>query len=173
MPNQYPHMNLPPYQDFPTLKNSMILLREIRPEDIKDLVEISFYDGKAASDEEEAKFMQARIDADYQRGDSIHWGIVDLEMDQVVGTCGYYRGFEGGSGELGCVLKPAFRGQGYMRTALELAIEFGFQQIGLEKVVAITSQQNEKAVRLLTRLQFVKTANLSDGEVEYQYLRKI
>lgn len=172
MPNQYQHMNLPPYQDFPTPKNSTILLREIRTEDIKDLVEISFYDGKAASDEEEAKFMQARIDADYQRGDSIHWGIVDLEMEQVVGTCGYYRGFENGSGELGCVLKPAFRGQGYMRTALELAIEFGFQQIGLEKIMAITNTQNEKALRLLERLQFVETTKLGDGDVEYQYYRK-
>ncbi len=163
-------MNLPPYEVFPKLQNQSIQLREIQASDIQDLVEISYYDGQGATNETEALAMQVRIDADYQNGDSIHWGIVDLEKNRVVGTCGYYRGFEKGAGELGCVLKPAFRGQGYMQAALELAIAFGLNHIGLEKVVAITSIQNEKALRLLTRLKFVETARLGDEDVEYQYL---
>lgn len=163
-------MNLPPYENFPRLRNQTIELREIRNSDIPDLVEISFYDGQGASNEAEALAMQARINTDYQNGNSIHWGIVDLEKQKIVGTCGYYRGFENGAGELGCVLKPAFRGQGYMLAAMELAIPFGWKNMGLEKIFAITSLQNEKALRLLKRLQFVEVAALKDEMVEYQYI---
>ena len=77
-----------------------MLLRQIIPADMKDLVEISRYDGKPALSEADALEMQDRINADYQNGASIHWGIVDKEKQVLVGTCGYYRGLDQGTGEL-------------------------------------------------------------------------
>jgi len=102
-------MNLPPYCRFPELSNGRIFMRQIVSNDIKYILEISFYDGKVASDVEAAAEIQQKINANYQNGEGIHWGIIDIATQKIVGTCGYYRGFDNQAGELGCVLLPQFQ----------------------------------------------------------------
>jgi ribosomal-protein-alanine N-acetyltransferase len=161
-------MKLPPYNVFPNISNDKISLRQILTAEIKDLVEISFYDAVQATTVPQAAEMQAKINQDYINGNSIHWGIADRLTNKIVGTCGYYRGLDKGEGELGCVLLPQYRGQGFMTSAMVLAIEFGLNTIGLKRIWAATSQQNKEAIKLLERLDFIKIANLDDNEVEYE-----
>lgn len=156
------------FNDFPNVKGSRVSLRQIMDADIPDLIEISFYDAVQAETVEQAAEMQARIDRDYLDGNSIHWGIVDNETHQIVGTCGYYRGLDRGEGELGCVLLPKYYGQGYMTDGMSLAIDFGLNTMRLKRIWAATSRENGPAMKLLKRLHFVKTADLSDGEIEYE-----
>ena len=162
-------MMLPPYRNFPTFTSDHIRLRAIVPDDLEDIVEISYYDGQKAQTAEDALKMLDKINADYQRGDSINWGITTKEEDTIVGTCGYYRGFANGTGELGFVLKSAFRGKGYMSAAVKAAAEFGLQKMGLQRVIAITGNQNTKAIQVLERAQFVKTKELEDDYSEYEF----
>ena len=161
-------MKLPPYNIFPTIAGDKISLREILVTDIKNLVDISFYDAVQATSVQQATEMQEKISKDYIDGNSIHWGIEEKLTKKIVGTCGYYRGFYNGTGELGCVLLPQYRGQGFMTSAMLLAIDFGLNNIGLKRIRAITSQQNSAAIRLLERLNFIKIAGLHDNEVEYE-----
>lgn len=160
-------MNPPPYDIFPILPGEHILLRPILPADIGEVIDISYYDGQAAETQEQAATMQEKINRDYAAGNSIHWGIADKVTGRIVGTCGYYRGFEQGTGELGCVLRPPFRGRGYMTEALRLAIDFGWREMRLQRITAVTTPQNLKAIQLLERLQFKKVADMQDGKVEY------
>ena len=88
--------------------------------------------------------------------------------DDIVGTCGYYRRLDKGEGELGCVLLPRYRGQGYMTSALLLAIAFGKDNIGLKRIWAITTKPNKKAIHLIEKLNFNKVVDFSDDEVEYE-----
>ena len=166
-------MKLPPYDKFPEIISDAIVLRQVQADDIKDLVEISFYDSRPALTVEDATEMQDRIDLDYQNGTSIHWGIADKQTNEIMGTLGYYRGLDKGIGELGCVLKPEFRGQGFMTTAIKLAIEFGLNDIGLTKIIAITTKQNDRAIKLLGHLNFIKTADLQEDEIEYQLAQQV
>ena len=161
-------MKLPPYDIFPNVTADNILLRQITTADIKDLVEISFYDAVQATTVQQATEMQDKINKDYFDGNSIHWGIADKSTNKIVGTCGYYRGLDRGAGELGCVLLPQYRGQGYMTAAMLSAIEFGLNNIGLNRIWAITTKENMNAVKLLERLNFLKVADLQDNEVEYE-----
>ena len=161
-------MNLPPYDIFPIISADRISLRQILPSDIKDIVEISFYDAIQATTKLQATEMQAKINNDYKNGNSIHWGIADKETNNIVGTCGYYRGFDKEAGELGCILLPQFRGQGFMTPAMQLAIDFGQNNIGLKRIWAITTKQNDNAIKLLNRLNFIKISNLPDDEVEFE-----
>lgn len=163
------NMNLPPYDTYPTISNETVILRQVLPSDIADILEISFYDAVQATTIEEALAMQEKIDQNFRDGNSIHWGIADAKTNKLVGTCGYYRGFDKGAGELGCVMLPAFRGQGFMTNALQLAIRFGLNDIGLERIWAITTKGNLNAIQLLERLQFVKIADLEQDEIEYVY----
>lgn len=161
-------MNLPPYHNFPSISGDKISLRQILPSDIQDLIEISFYDAVQATTLQQATEMQSKINQDYTDGNSIHWGIADNKTNTIVGTCGYYRGFDNQTGELGCVLLPQFRGKGHMTAAMQLAIDFGLKNIGIKQVRAITTIQNGNAIKLLARLNFVKISDLPDDEIEYE-----
>lgn len=162
-------MNLPPFNIFPTLSTEKIMLREILISDIPDIVEISFYNAKQAENLEQAIEMHERINQDYRNGNSIHWGISHRTTNKVMGTCGYYRGLETGTGELGCVLLPMFRGQGIMTNAMKLAIDFGLYKIELNRIMAITNKQNQSAIKLLNRLNFIKVDDLLNEEVKYEF----
>jgi ribosomal-protein-alanine N-acetyltransferase len=161
-------MHLPPYPIFPVITGETISLRNIIPADIKDLVEISFYNAIQASSLEEATEMQSRISQDYQNGNTIHWGIFVNKTNKIAGTCGYYRGFDNRTGELGFVLKPHYRGNGIMTSALRLAIDFGRNTIGLQRIHAITTLQNISAIKVLERCNFKRGAGLGDDEIEYE-----
>jgi len=113
--------------------------------------------------------MQDKINKDYLNGNSIHWGIADNLTNKIVGTCGYYRGFDNAEGELGCVLLPQYRGQGFMTAAMLLAVDFGLNNIGLKRIWAITGRENKHAIKLLERLNFIKTADLDNNEIEYEW----
>lgn len=161
-------MNLPPFDIFPLISDSKIRLRKIIASDIHDLLEISYYDAKQAKNLGQATEIQAKIDKDYDDGNSIHWGIEELSTNKIVGTCGYYRGLDKGEGELGCVLLPQFREQGFMTNAMLLAIDFGLKNMELKRIWAITSIQNIQAIKLLERLNFIKLSDLPDDEIEYE-----
>lgn len=162
-------MKLPPYDIYPSITGDKISLRQVQASDIEYLIEISFYDSIQATTLQEATEMQVKINNDYNDGNSIHWGIVDNITNNIIGTCGYYRGLDKGAGELGCVLLPQFRGQGFMTPAMQLAIDFGINNIGLKRIWAITTKQNDKAIKLLNKLNFIKIADLQDDEIEYEF----
>jgi ribosomal-protein-alanine N-acetyltransferase len=166
-------MSLPPYDIFPIISGDKISLRQILTADIEDLIEISFYDAIQATTFQQATEMQDKINKDYIEGNSIHWGIADNLTNKIIGTCGYYRGLDQGTGELGCVLLPQYRGQGFMTSAMLLAIDFGLNYIGLKRVWAITTKQNEKAIKLLEQLNITKIADLDDNEIEYELRQNI
>lgn len=163
-------MRLPPYDNFPTISNDKTTLREIVASDLSDLIEISYYDGVQAKTLEQAATMHSKIKNDYSDGNSIHWGIADAATNKIVGTCGYYRGLDKGEGELGCVLLSKYYGKGYMTSAMQLAIAFGVNTIGLKRIWAKTSQDNKSAIKLLERLNFIKIAVFDDNNVDYQII---
>lgn len=166
-------MKLPPYDNFPSISDDKIILRQIQFSDINDLIEISFYDTIQATTLRQATEMQTKINKDYRDGNAMHWGIADKLTNKIVGTCGYYRGLKKGEGELGCVLLPKYRGQGYMTSAMLLVIQFGLNNIGLKRIWAITTKQNVKAIKLIERLNFIKIADLEGNEIEYELRQNI
>ena len=157
---------------FPILNNDRITLRKILNSDINEIIEISYYDAVQATTLQQAIDMNAKINKDYDEGNTIHWGIVDNLTNKIVGTCGYYRGFANDEGELGCVLLPQYRGQGFMTHAILLAIDFGIKNIGLRRIWAVTSQQNQQAIKLLETIKFKKCRMVDFNDVEFELTPK-
>ncbi|MBO2009359.1 GNAT family N-acetyltransferase [Hymenobacter negativus] len=160
-------MNLPPFPRFPELTSGVVTLRQVSSADASSLFEITFYDARPARDLAEAAEMEEKISADYQAGSGIQWVIVRTATAEVVGTVSFHGGFAHGIGELGCVLKPAYRGQGLMSEAIKLAIGFGLRTMHLTQITAITTRQNGAAINLLERLGFRKTADLAADNLAY------
>ncbi len=162
-------MNLPPYPVFPELKTEKLLLREVVDEDIPFLLEILTYDGKTAATLEEGIEIIEKNKQNYQSGNSVNWVIEKTETGELVGFIGYYRGFENGIGEIGFILKAAFRGQGFMSPSLVLVTEFGLKHMKLKQVTAFTKPDNDKAIAVLNRNQFVAEKELEGGYLKFVY----
>jgi ribosomal-protein-alanine N-acetyltransferase len=150
------------FEKAPLLANHRLVLREIELNDIPSIIEISVYDGIVAANEVQAKHILEKIKADGAKGESIHWGICFKEGNEVVGTCGYYRGYSGNVGEIGYVLKTAYRGQGIMTEAVKLIVDFGFAVLKLNQVVAYTSPTNLASQSVLKRVGFREVASEND-----------
>lgn len=156
------------HPDVPYLANERVYLRRLAAADIGDIREISFYDGRAADSDEEALTMLRRIDADIEGGTSLHWGVFPQDTSTCAGTCGFYRGFTNGTGEIGYVLREPFRGRGIMTDAVRLVIAHGFERLGLTWIEARVAPDNAASIRLLERVAF--RLEKEDGE-HLRYVR--
>jgi ribosomal-protein-alanine N-acetyltransferase len=138
------------------MKNHRLLLREIIEADYPHLIEISFYDGVPAQSVQDAKIMNEKIILDVRAGDSFHWVICDLISGEIFGTCGFYRGFQEQTGEIGYVLKASAQGKGIMGEAVGLMLEFGWKQLKLKSIVAFTTNDNQASINLLKKHHFIQ-----------------
>ena len=161
-------ITLPYFSNYPILQRDEILMRQVVMSDIPNIIELTYYDAKPATSSEEAIRFHEKINQDFKAGQCYNWLIIDQSIDKIVGTCSYHGGFDNKTGELGCVLKQQYRGKGYMTKALELAIDFGFDVLALEKIIAVTTKTNEKAITLLERIGFSLVENIDSGSVTYQ-----
>jgi ribosomal-protein-alanine N-acetyltransferase len=87
--------------------------------------------------------------------ESKRWCIV-LPGGQVIGSCGFnYWQLKGAyRGEIGCELAPAYWGQGYMKEALGLVLDYGYEDLGLNRIEALCHPDNERAEKLVAALGF-------------------
>ena len=69
-----------------------------------------------------------------------------------IGICGLVRRDWLEDADLGFAFLPAFRGAGYAREAAAATLEHAKDDLGLHRVLAIVSPENEASVRLLARL---------------------
>ncbi|MEO8189575.1 MAG: GNAT family N-acetyltransferase [Acidobacteriota bacterium] len=69
-----------------------------------------------------------------------------------IGLCGLLRRDGLADPDIGFAFLPAFRGRGYASEAAAATLEYAKNTLGLEKVVAITSPDNGRSVRLLDKL---------------------
>lgn len=85
-----------------------------------------------------------------------------ITLDGVlIGTCGVRQETPGDAeAEFGCELDPDHWGHGYAREASRAILAFGFEALGLRRIVAHTLAENDAAVRLAEDLGFRR---LGDG----------
>ncbi|MCC7143499.1 MAG: GNAT family N-acetyltransferase [Candidatus Eisenbacteria bacterium] len=89
--------------------------------------------------------------------------LVELRSERVpIGICGLVKRDFLADADLGYALLPGFWGQGYAREAAAAVMQYAAQALGLRRLVAITSGDNERSIRLLAKLGFC-----SEGSVAY------
>ncbi len=142
----------PPFPDFPELATPRLTLRALCAADMLQILSISYFHGKPAGSLEEAHQMQRLIEAEYQAGESVHWGLALAEAPAIiVGSAGFYRGFANSAGEIGYVLLPAYQGRGYATEAVGAIARFGFAALELRQITAVTDLANAASAAVLRR----------------------
>jgi ribosomal-protein-alanine N-acetyltransferase len=154
--NSNPNAGKPRFVKTPILTSDRLILKEINRHDVGSIADISVYNGVFATNITEAIHILEQINADVENGESLHWGIFLKDSSELVGTCGYYRGFAQNIGEIGYIARPLYRGRGIMTEAVKLIVAFGFDTLKLDTVVAYTSPENLASIAVLQKAGFQK-----------------
>jgi RimJ/RimL family protein N-acetyltransferase len=113
-----------------------------------------------------ARYIEAGPVASYGRFGFGLYLVALKETGEPIGICGPLRRDTLPDADLGFALLPAFRSCGYAREAAEAVIVHAREALGLPRLLAITSPDNETSVALLLKLgfRFERQARLSPGE---------
>ncbi len=104
----------------------------------------------------------------YQRSGFGLYAVVLKRSGAPIGMCGLIKREGLDDVDLGFAYLPEYRAQGYGYEAAAAVLADGRQTFGLKRIVAITSLDNEKSIRLLERLGFAfeKIIRLPGGDEE-------
>ncbi|MFT3680533.1 MAG: GNAT family N-acetyltransferase [Ferruginibacter sp.] len=154
------------FTPFPVLITERLTLRQLSTDDQQDIFtlrsdgEINRYLGRqpAKSMEDAVTFIN-KINDSINSNNSIYWVITLTKTRTFAGTICLFDFADGNSScEIGYELMTKFQGQGIMKEAAERVIDYAFQVLQFKKIVAFTHNGNQHSTRLLTKLNFIKSA---------------
>lgn len=122
----------------------------------RSLPELGRYQGwSPMADAEALAFIQEAHQAPlFAPGHWVQLAIADRETNTLVGDIGLYLSEDGGAGEVGFTLQPAFQGRGLATQAVGEALELFFSATRAARVFGIADERNLPSIRLLERLGF-------------------
>ncbi|HBE80669.1 MAG TPA: GNAT family N-acetyltransferase [Firmicutes bacterium] len=148
------------FKGTPQLKTDRLILRKITPADAGDIFEY-------ASDEEVSRyviwdthktiedsreFIRLTLER-YERDEAGDWGIVWRENGKLIGTAGFgWHDMNNRRAEIGYVLARPYWGQGIMPEAARRIVQFGFEEMGLNRVECCHFLPNEKSGRVMQKV---------------------
>ncbi|MBB2147224.1 GNAT family N-acetyltransferase [Pedobacter sp. LMG 31464] len=151
------------FTPFPILTTERLTLRELSTDDQQDIfalrsdAEINKYLGRAPSKtiEDAINFINS-VNDNIKNNNSIYWAISLTSTKTFVGTiCLFDFSNEQNSCEIGYELITKFQGQGIMKEAIEAVIDYAFQTLQFQKIVAFTHNENQGSTKLLTKFNFL------------------
>jgi [ribosomal protein S5]-alanine N-acetyltransferase len=151
------------FDHFPTLTTDRLMLRQLSMDDqhsiftLRSDKEINKYlDRRVASTIEEAAEFIRKINANIHENNSAYWAITLTRTNTFVGTICLFNFSNGkNSCEIGYELMTEFQGQGFMKEAAEKVIEYAFQTLAFQKIIAVTHNGNQASTKLLSNLKFI------------------
>ena len=154
----------------PTLRAPRVTLRTLTEADVADVLAVfsdplvlRYWDGPLMTTQQDAMQYIERIHYGFRRRELMQWGIADAAIDAVIGTCTLtHLSITHERAEIGFALRQTRWGQGLGSEAVTTAIDFAFQELGLHRVEADVDPRNERSLRLLERLGFLREGHLRE-----------
>jgi [ribosomal protein S5]-alanine N-acetyltransferase len=150
------------FNPFPVLETTRLILKKVDTEHLDQLFELLsnpevakfdyFY--PVTSIKEVIKFID-RYREEVEQGEEITWAIVLKETNKLIGTCclGDFDEYARRS-EIGYSIIQSQWGKGYATEAVEVVIDFGFNNMNLNRIEATITPGNSGSVRVLKKLNF-------------------
>lgn len=147
----------------PTLETHRLVLRKLTVRDAEDVYEYS-------SDPEVPRFLTWNVHdslkytkkylkflvSKYKSGEYLDWGIALKKTGKIIGTCGFTSvDASNNKGEVGYVLNREYWNQGYATEAVKRVLEYGFNELELNRLEARVMEGNQDSVRVLTKCNMV------------------
>ncbi|WP_266172170.1 GNAT family N-acetyltransferase [Dyella subtropica] len=151
--------------DFPNLETERLLLREMVASDAPDVFAIHgdklamrwFGSDPLTSMEEAQKLIEAFAGWRQLPSPGTRWGIQRKADLRFLGSCGLFKwNRPWKSCAIGYELASFAQGEGFMFEALSTILDWGFENMGLNRVEAQVHPENLASTRLLSKLGFVQ-----------------
>ncbi len=152
------------FSTFPVLHTDRLTLRQLMPDDdeavfgIRGDYQVTKYNiGDAYTDIREARTLIYNIKTEFDNHKAIRWGITVNPNHQVVGMVGYnYWNRQDHRASLGFDLRQDHWRRGIMTEAVHATLDFGFTQMGLNRMEADASIYNVGSIKLLRKTGFIQ-----------------
>lgn len=96
---------------------------------------------------------------------TFYWGISLKDQAHLIGTiCLWNFSEDRKTAEVGYELLPDYHRQGIMSEALTAVLHFGFNELNLQEIVAMTDQSNENSKKLLLKHNFILQEERNDKD---------
>jgi RimJ/RimL family protein N-acetyltransferase len=172
-------MILPRAEALPTITTDRLALRWLTEADVPALFEVfsdpevmRYWSHGPFEKMADAEAYLARIRSSFAERSLFQWGISLRDSDEVIGTCtlsslqNAHRRCE-----IGYALGRRHWGRGYVAEALPAVLRFAFGTLDLHRIEADVDPRNERSLRSLERLGFVREGLLREryhvgGEVQ-------
>ena len=153
------------FTPFPILTTERLTLRQLSIDDQQDIFalrsdpEINKYlERQPSKTIEDAINFINKVNDNIKNNNSIYWVITLTETKTFVGTiCLFDFSNEKNSCEIGYELMTKSQGQGIMKEATEEVIDYAFQTLKFQKIVAFTHNGNQNSTKLLTKFNFLQS----------------
>ncbi len=166
---------------FPGLKTERLTLRQLSLDDQQSIFALrsdpainEYLDRTPSKSLADAIIFIEKINDNIKNNDSIYWVISETATRKVVGTvCIFDFSSETKSCEIGYELMTSFQGQGIMQEAAEKVIDYAFQTLQFEKIVAFTHKENLKSIQLLKKIGFSESEEAENIETSICFEKKL
>src|SRR5687768_5474051 len=153
------------FTSFPILTTERLTLRQLLIDDQNDILalrsdtEINQYlDRQPSKTIEDAINFINKVNDNIKLNNSLYWAITLTMTKTFVGTiCIFDFSDEKNSCEIGYELMTKFQGQGIMKEATKKVIDYAFQTMQFQKIVAFTHNDNQNSTKLLEKFDFKKS----------------
>src|SRR5690606_22031547 len=150
---------------FPILTTERLTLRQLSIDDQQDIFALrsdpkinKFLDRQRCRTNEDALNFINKVNDNIEKSDTYYWAITLTDTKTLVGTiCLFDFSSENNSCEIGYELMTKFQGQGIMKEAAQVVIDYVFQALKFKKIHAFTHNRNQHSTNLLLKLNFVKS----------------
>ena len=158
------------------LETERLVLRQLSTDDAEFIIELlnqpSFLryigDKGVRNSEDAVRYIQTGPQASYER---FGFGLYLVELKETgasIGICGLLKRDSLPDVDVGFAFLPEFWSQGYAFESAAAVMTYGREALGLRRIVAITSPDNDASIRLLEKigLRFERMIKLSEDQPE-------
>ncbi len=152
------------------LRTERLLLRPLIPTDAAALFEVfsddkvmRYWSGAAWSCIDQAYDKIAQYSKSLRENESIGLGIINSQTNLVIGSCSlFHLDAQCKRAEIGYGMASTSWGKGYMHEALIALINFGFEELDLNRLEADIDPRNTASLRTVERLGFIHEGHLRE-----------
>lgn len=146
---------------FPHLTTKRLLLRQATQKDAEAIYAVfsdpkvtQFHNLDTFTHIDQAIEVIERRTKGFESGRGIRWGIARKQDNRLIGSCGFTWNKDANAAEVGYELASQFWQQGIMSEALRAILQYGFETIKIEYVIAEVMLENVASSKLLQKLGF-------------------
>lgn len=161
----------------PKIETFRLRLRDFTPDDLDDLFqiysnpEVMKYIGKGVRTKDETQSALVSMIKHWEHGFGM-WAMIHKQSDKMIGRCGLCFLDNTLEVELGYALDLPYWNMGLATEVSLASLKYGFEEIGLERIVAIAKPENIASQRVMQKvgMKYEKNAHYYNSNVVYYAL---